>query len=203
MKRFITFVPLQPPDKLVACRYTAAGNQALAYDRETRFPIIPVLHGYTQPGDRIQVIAVVSDYPNALANVQTLQQEIQALCNERQLDCSGVETIRVPYDDALSTHLETFRQLIRYIRDDDSLYACITYGSKPSAMVELMALRYARRLCRNVDVGCVVYGKMDHTSGQGRLYDTTALVLLDDIMNVLAGAGVKDPLSSLQELTQL
>lgn len=74
MKRFIPFVPLLPPDKPVACRYAAGGNPALAYDRGTRFVMIPVMHGPPQPKDKIQVIAAASGCPNARANVQKFQR---------------------------------------------------------------------------------------------------------------------------------
>lgn len=74
MKRFLTFVSLLPPDKPVARRYATERNLALAYDRETRFAMIPVMHGYPRSKDRIQVIAAASGCPNALANVQEIRR---------------------------------------------------------------------------------------------------------------------------------
>lgn len=202
MKQFITCVPLQPRDALNLCQYEAVDNQKLVYG-PTRFPIVPVLNGYTRPGESVRVVALISDYQNARDNAQTLQQEVAALCEKKGLDCPGVEPILMPYDDKLSTHLDAFQQLIGHIEDGDQLYACMTYGSKLSPVVELMALRYARRLCRNVEIGCVVYGKMDHRAGRGWLYDTTALVLLDDVMNALSGAGVRDPRAALRAMMEL
>lgn len=203
MKTFISYVPLQPPEKLQARIYQAVDNQALAYGQPTCFPIVPVIHGYACPGEEIRVRAVVSDYPNAQANAEKLCREVEAVCAAKGVRCGEVELLREPYNDRLQTHLDTFQQLIDGIRDGDTLYACITYGSKPSPMVELMALRYARRLCRNVDVGCVAYGKLDHNTGDSQIYDVTALTLLDDIMGALAQAGVKDPRAVLQELIAL
>ena len=51
MKTFITFSPQQ--ENLNLCRYQTTGNERLAYG-ETRFPIVPVISGYAEPGEEIR-----------------------------------------------------------------------------------------------------------------------------------------------------
>ena len=58
--------PLQPitkerGDSLRMSRYEAVGNDRLQFDRDTRFPLIPVLNAYAEPGEELRVIALTPD----------------------------------------------------------------------------------------------------------------------------------------------
>ena len=90
--------------------------------------------------------------------------------------------------------------MIDHLADEDEIYACITYGTKPSAVIELMALRYIRQIKKNASIGCVAYGGLDHLSGRAKIYDVTALVQLDDIIRVLAQTGVEKPREAIQRI---
>ena len=174
-------------------------NKLLAYG-ETRFPIIPVIHAYARPGEDFRVLLVVEEYENCLQNAQTFRQELEALCREAGLLCPEIEILSIPFDDSVTTQIATFQLLTERIRDDADLYACITYGSKPAPIVELMALRYARQMKKDTYIACVVYGQFDHNRGKAMLYDVTALARLDDLMRVLIDSGMPDPQSMLQTL---
>lgn len=202
MKTFITFAPQQPEGRLNEAVYEPQGNERLRYGA-TRFPIIPVIHGYAQPGEEIRMIAVVPEYENCRYNYGLFQQEFRALCEKKQLKCARIDAITVPYDDSVMTHLDTFQKLIDKIEDGDDLYACMTYGSKPSPMVELMALRYARQIKKNTFISCVVYGQFDHTSKTSKIYDETALVQLDDIMQTLADMNDPNPRETLANIISM
>lgn len=191
MKKFLCFSPRQGENSLTKQVYEAIDNTALRYG-ETRFPIIPVIAGYALPGEEIRVIAVTEDYPNSIHNLSLLEDAVNEVIKEKALKCSGVERISVAYDDSVTSQLDVFQKLIDVIEDDDELYACITYGSKPSPLVELMALRYARVAKKNTIVRCVVYGQKNHITKEAKIYDVTALVQLDDIVRVLAQLGSKN-----------
>ena len=202
MKTFVAFAPQQPEGRLNQSVYEPQGNMRLTYG-PTRFPIIPVINGYAEPGDEIHMILVVSDHPNCRYNKQLFCEEFEALCASKNLRCAGIDEVVVPYDDAVSTHIATFQALIDRIADGDDLHACITYGSKPSPMVELMALRYARRMMKNTFISCIVYGQFDHVSKTSKLYDETALAQLDDIMQSLADMGDPNPRQTLDAIISL
>ena len=63
MKKFYTIISLQQDldDERSAYCYQAVGNPKLQLDHKTRFPIMTAMEGYTQPGEEIAVIAVVTD----------------------------------------------------------------------------------------------------------------------------------------------
>ena len=79
MKKFFTAIPLQVPGQLSRYRYEPVGNTRLWMEDETSFPILTAIHGYVQPGEPFQVIAVVADSEVGRANCQALRQELEAL----------------------------------------------------------------------------------------------------------------------------
>lgn len=197
MKTFITFSPQQKEGFLHSSSYVPQGNTKLQYG-STRFPIMTAINGYTNPGEEIRVIVICQDYEWCRHNLNYLRQELEALFAEKGLRSAApngdlYELVEVAYDDAVSSHLDTFQKLIDVIHDGDDIHACITYGSKPAPMVEMMALRYARQFKKDIYISCIVYGQFDHTAKESRIYDETALVHLDDIVRVLAQTGAPNP----------
>ena len=64
MKKFITFIPRQDPQNLLSGQYAAMDNPKLDY-HATCFPILPVMNGYTEPGEEVQLIALDERYDNS------------------------------------------------------------------------------------------------------------------------------------------
>ena len=205
MKKFICVVPQQREGSLYANHYEPVGNRRLAYG-DTRFPVMPMINGYVQPGEEFRVIAILQDYDCCYRNLEYLEEELAALTQKKGLNCpNGVETIQIPFSEALDTHLETFQKLIAKLDDDDDLYACITYGSKTVPLVEIMALKYAYRIKRNASIGCIVYGQMDRTlePPKPRIFDVTALIQLDEIVRMCADQGIQDPEGLINQILTL
>ena len=192
MKTFISFIPRQPEGRLAAVTYEPVDNELLAYG-PTCFPIIPVINGYCEEGETIRMLLIVEDYENCRRNADVFRREFDDLCEKKKLNCAGIEELSVPFDDSAATHIATFRALTENIHDGDELHACITYGSKPSPMVELMALRYARQLKKGTYISCVVYGQIDHLTHTAKIYDETPLAKLDDMMRVLIDGKIPNP----------
>jgi len=88
-----------------------------------------------------------------------------------------------------------FSDINNLIGDNEEIYACITYGTKPTPIIETMALNYAIKLKKNVTVGCIVYGRYMHIDDNDNngIYDTTALFRMDSIVNKLAEKKAKHP----------
>ena len=131
MKKFFTVIPLQVPGQLSRYRYEPVGNTRLWMEDETSFPILTAIHGYVQPGEPFQVIAVVADSEVGRANCQALRQELETLCGKYGLTCAGVVEVTIPSDESVSVHAATFQKLIPYAEDDDELFACITLSRCP------------------------------------------------------------------------
>lgn len=201
MKQFLCWVPYQGKGSLKTFHYEAVDNPALDMRGEASFPIIPVMHGYLEEGEEAEMIAVVADYENAKTNFGILKEEVGKVCKARNVRCR-IREVRVPYDDGLEAQLEAFKKLTEYMEEGSGLYSCISYGSKPSSVVEIMALRYARMI-RHCSSECVAYGKVDFNAGKAYIYDVTALVYLDDVLRVLAEKDVSDPDAFIRHMLEL
>lgn len=201
MKTFFTFIPRQPEGMLKSLVYDPQGNDRLTYG-ETHFPIIPVIHGYSDAEETIRVIAVVEDYANCKVNAAVFQKELDAAAAAKNLKVE-FSSVQVPYDDSVESQLTVFRRIIGEIRDGDDLHMDITFGSKPSPIVETMALRYARQIRKNTFISCVVYGQFDHNEQKAKLYDETALLQLDGIVNLLGSKGISDPDAMLNDILDM
>ena len=206
MKKFFATVPLQKEEQLKHFVYAAQGNSRLSMDEATRFPIIPAINGYVTQGEPFRVIAVVQDNGDAERNYGYLCEELHALCERKGLlyPDRGVERVTGPADQCVSSNVDTFQALIDLVEDDDELFACVTYGTKPMSMALLTAVRYAYRLKRNTTVSCVVYGEVDRGGDwKAKIYDETALVQLDEITRMLAERGDAHPKESIRAILSL
>lgn len=199
MKKFFTVIPLQVRGQLDRYHYEAIGNEKLEMGTETSFPILTALNGYAEQGEEIRVIAVATDIEAAAANRAAFEEETRELCEKKGVSLPyGVEFILVPQDDRVATHADTFRKLIDYVEDEDELFACMTYGTKPQSMALMMAMRYAFRVKDNVLFSCIVYGAVerpsqDRSQWRAKVYDMTTLLQLEELTRLLAEQNVKDP----------
>ena len=207
MKKFITVVPLQPEGKLDCYHYGAVGNPRLEMEEKTSFPILTALQGYVEPGEHSQLIALRTENDNARRNFAILEGEVQALCQNRGLEVPEIVVLDIPEDEAVSTHVDTFRKLIDLLGDGDELFGCLTYGTKPLSEVVRIAIQYAYRVKDNTSISGLVYGHVIRTGERsqwyGQVQDETALLRLDEIVRMLADQGVKNPGNVLDTLLAL
>lgn len=199
MKKFISVSPFQQPDKLGAGIYIPADNDILNYQKEVSFPIIPVINGYTEIGEEITLITVVSEYENAELNYETFKKCVSELANDKQLKINYVE-LTIPYDNSLQVQLNLFSKLIDCISDEDKIYCDITYGTKVMNQVLTMGTNYGYRVCNNVIIGCIVYGEKDFNTKEMKIYDITSLTYLDGIVRVMAENGVDNPTNAIKAI---
>ena len=186
MKKFIMITPTHP---VTLTRYEAAGNERLKFDGNTRFPLIAVINAYVEPGEEIRVFTITPDTDSARIHERELRDELAALQAEYILTkkgfvCRGVEAIPITYAGDVDTQLELFRKLLPCFEKGDTLYGCLTYGTTPTAITELMAIEYAYRVVDDVAIGAIVCGDSDITS----------LIRLDEIVRMLAEHHVANPL---------
>lgn len=213
MKKFLMITPLQKDridrktgaavSGLNASVYEAVGNSDLIYQKKTRFPLIPVINAYAEEGEEIQVIAITPEYEYCERHFQELREEVAELQKERKFICPDVTRVPVAYAGDVASQIEIFRKLLSGFTDNDMLYGCMTYGNKPMPIAEMMAMQYAYRVLDNVSIECLVYGEYDFAKDEGRVYDITALIQLDEIVRVLADQKVAEPLKIIDQLLSM
>ena len=198
-KTFITVIPLQRRGQLSPVHYIPVGCDELDYE-DTRFPIIPVIAHHAKGEKSIRVISVIIDGTNAEENSKHFDDAITAVKNKLKVNIEST-VIKTPDEETIDTHLKLFADLIEVIRPNEELYACNTYGTKPTPMAVNLALNYADGCVPNTKVKRIVYGRYDHpvkdgevvTGHVGYLYDITPLFFMDAIVNKLAEMKSPDP----------
>ncbi len=207
MKKFFTAIPLQGPGQLHSQIYQAVGNTKLQLDQAVSFPILTAVNGYAESDDDIRVIAVVTDNTDARRNLGIFQDELNTICQKNGAHCSnGVEPVFIPEDDRVENQMSTFQKLIDFVDDDDELFLCMTFGTKPISQAMMMAIQYAYRVKRNASISCVVYGGLVRQEGKvvgSCAYDMTALVQMDEIVRKLADHGVTNPKEMIDRILSL
>lgn len=209
MKKFITVVPLQKDGQLKKYVYRAMGNSRLQLDTAVSFPILTAMHGYLEPGERSKLVALWQDTEDGRRNLRILREQMEAVCAKRNLALPELDSVKIGMEDTVSTHADTFQKLIDRVADDDELFACITFGTKPASQTVLMAVQYAYRIKRNASISCIVYGGVDRSMGEDpsqwapAVYDETALAQLDEIVRLLADRGVSNPREAIRQILSL
>lgn len=201
MKKFIMSCPFQPEGSLRETKYEVSGNPKLEY-KATRFPIIPVINAYVEKGETIKLIVIKSDNSNVAKNEILLNQEIADIEQEKSIHIE-IENVHTKYSEDINTQLQLYADLVSLINNGDELYACYTYGTKPTPIIENMAIGYAHRAMKDVQVGCIVYGQLDHVLQKSYIFDITPLFNMEDISNSLSRLGLKDPAKKIQEILDL
>ncbi len=205
LKKILTIAPLQHVEAgdLI---YDAVNNEKLQYNVPTCFPVLPLIHGYVEAREAVEVFVLTTEnHETALENYQTIEREISSLCERISASCA-ISKIGIPYDEMVEVQLNTFKTLIDKISDGDSVLVDMTYGPKCLAVILMMAMNYGYRVCKDCAIECFVYGSMDfregHPSGK-RIYDITSLFLMDQIVNELAKSKNKNPMKAIENILNM
>ena len=155
------------------------------------------------------MIALVAKTADGERNLRVLRDQMRKLCAQKGYVEPEIVEVELKEGDEVATHVETFQKLIDQVDDDDELFACVTYGTKPLSQAVLMAVQYAYRIKRNTSISCIVYGSIDRSQSSdpaewtGAVYDETALIQLDEIVRLLAERGVANPRESIRQILAL
>lgn len=186
MKKFICIMPTSVLESHV---YEAVGNKQLFDKDTTRFPLTPLLTGYTESEEEIQVIAITATGDaRSEFNVSLLERAV----NKNR---SGkVTTVAVDFS-AADGSLELLTKLIPLLEDGDHLYVCLHFASTTVQFAIISALQYAYRALRNVSIECVC---TQGESGKYQNVDITALVQAGELLQTLTERHHKDPAKILR-----
>jgi len=210
MKKFITTIPLQLGGELDSAVYEPVDNDRLKYDNKISFPILSVINAYAEKGETVKVFYIRQEDERTMSNKEKFIQQLREL--EENVGCvCEEEEILISNDELITTHLKTFERLIEKFADKDILYACMTFGTKPVPIVEMLALNYAYRALNDVSIGCVVYGwahfvKDPDTNkrkvGEAKIFDVTSLLYMDEIVRKVADLKPLNPLSYIRTVLE-
>lgn len=209
MKKFITTIPALSTN-LKEGVYEAFNNENLKSDIITSFPVLPLIKGYCESDEKIEIIVIYTDdekcfneklgentsvyaYNKFKEQAETFLQGIDYTINE----------ITIKLDERIECHLDTFTKIIEQINNGDTIYTDISYGTKPIPIIQIMALNYALRVMKNVKVECLCYGGVNFSNGAMSIYDVTSLLYMDEFVNGISKTNTKNPLEVIKELIKL
>lgn len=188
MKKFIC---IMPETVLKSHVYEAVGNKQLFNKDTTRFPLTPLLTGYTESNEEIQVIAITATGDaRSEFNVSLLEREI---VNKNR---SGKVTMIAVDFSVADGSLELLTKLIPLLEDGDHLYVCLHFASTTVQFAIISALQYAYRALRNVSIECVC--TQGENEGKHQNVDITALVQAGELLQTLTERHHKDPAKILR-----
>jgi hypothetical protein len=188
-KHFITFISLQEDalQNLALANYQAVDNGWLNYSQEhaVRFPIVPVIAGYVEEGDDIVLTSILAEATgvdeDVLIHYKRLQEEVEAIKENDTVEFSCTfEKIHTHYEATDESLTKLWNDIFSCIKEDDDVYACITYGEKPYTIA--LYLSFVEALTRykdSIEIGCCVYGQYKKITEQNiisRIKDITPLI---------------------------
>lgn len=186
-KEKIKFICIMPTSVLESHVYEAVGNKQLFNKDTTRFPLTPLLTGYTESNEEIQVIAITA--------TGDARSEFNVSLLEREKNRSGKVTMIAVDFSAADGSLELLTKLIPLLEDGDHLYVCLHFASTTVQFAIISALQYAYRALRNVSIECVC---TQGESGKYQNVDITALVQAGELLQTLTERHHKDPAKILR-----
>jgi hypothetical protein len=205
MKKFITTIPRRPT--LEEGSFKSENSKKLDKIVFTRFPITHVIECYVEDGEEIEVIAIASSqkyneeeiHMYCREHLAELEEELSNICHRRYIKYT-VKVLLTPFGETLDNHLDMFGDIISAVSDNDTLFADITFGPKPTPVVQMIALNYCMKNKKNVMIECISYGEIDHETKDRRLFDITSLFYLDKVSDALAYSKVSDPEAFIKSL---
>ncbi len=208
MKTFYCIVSNQIQGELKDFRYEAVDNTRLALDMEIAFPILTAVAGYVEPGEAFRVVAAYPPQGRGPAHFERFRAQLAQVCARKGLAEPQVIGVKLPGERGVAGQAAVFRALTAYARDNDDIFACMTFGTKPLTSALLMAVRYAYRVKENARVSCVVYGEIsrpqsDVSTWKAQVYDMTALIEMDELVRRLADRKVSDPWGAISAVLGL
>ena len=200
MKKFIATIP--PFKGQRDGIYIAVNNDRLKSNIKTHFPVLPLIKGYCDPGEQIEIIITyVNDEVSPESKNNFEEFKIHAEKYLEDIDYK-INEIAVKYDESVEAHLNTFTRIIEQIKEGDELFADITFGKKPVPIIQIMALNYALRAMKDVRVECLSYGDSNFSTHKLEIYDVTSLLYMDEIINNISKNNVENPIDVIKSILE-
>jgi hypothetical protein len=206
-KTFITVIAEQAKGSLKKSIYLAPETKELYYGKEVSFPIINAINSYADPEDTIKIIVIMNtESEAAVYNFEKIfKSELTEIKEEKGLkflDIEHINIVKAVSDQTMDSNLKLFEDILSEIDDNEILYTCITFGTKPMPMMLFMALNYAYKVKMNIEIGAIIYGSLYSGTREAMIYDLTSLFYTNALFMEFANAGEKDPVTKLKKIRQ-
>lgn len=196
-KTYITSISLQGKGDLLKPLYEPKGFK-LKRNRESSFPIIPVIADKQETGDDVKIIAIRSANGDTLDNYAAFLKELSELGIEED----QVAAISIEENQSDSVCMDLLMKTLDEIPDESLVYGDITFGTKPMSAIVLYAMRFVEKI-KDCEVEGIYYGEVPRKGGEmvdAFLYDLTILKLLGDVIDQLKDLGVKEIQEALNKI---
>lgn len=198
-KTYITNISLQGRGDLLKVCYKAVMGRELKNNRETSFPIIPVLADHQEDGDDTTVLAIRSNSADTPDNYAVFLNELSELGIQKE----QVKEITISGDQTDAVNLKLLMKILEEIPDDSIVYGDITFGTKPMSAILLYALSFVEKM-KNCEVDGIYYGEIPRKGGKicgdPCLYDLTAFKLLGDVIDQMKDLELRDMQTALNRI---
>ena len=199
IKTFVTVVSMLAEQDLLRLNYRPEGFE-LKKNRETSFPIIPVIASTVKENEEVRIIAIRPENEDASDNFETFLEEL----DEIGIPADCVQEISVIEKQTLDIGITLLMKVLQEIPADSLVYADITFGTKPVSAMLLYAMNFIEKL-KDAEVEGIYYGEIPRHQGRpiydrATIYELTAFKYLAGIIDELNQLEVKNPLDALQRL---
>lgn len=162
------------------------------------FPMTYLIDDKVKANDEIVIITAIqqdsgNNVNNATVNYKKYKAEVEKILQERNVNFKFEEIMLTENFDSL-TFNKFFKQVAVLINDNDQLFVDVTFGMKPYCISLFVAVAYAEKAARNVDVDTVIYAQKysgfsrvktaeekAKDPSKSRIYDITGLFYLNAI----------------------
>lgn len=206
MKKFITYVPMQTGSNLLKGKYISLENDKLNMNKNVIFPIECIINGYADNDEQVMLIALLEEGNNDCEeNLKLMQKRISDITDSKNIKVI-TKKVYISPQETTENHLITFKNIISLFEDGDDLYSCVTFGTKPTPIIQMMALNFAYKNLKNVTIGVVAYGKVNREHNvpvSYYIYDITALFFMNNIVDTLSAMNADDAFSKIEKILLL
>lgn len=196
-KTYITNISLQGKAGLLKLLYKPEGFE-LKNNRETSFPIIPVIADHQEEGDEVRILAVRSDNLDTPDNYAAFLAEL----SELGIGKEQVTEISMAENQSDSVSLELLLQILEKIPEESLVYGDITFGTKPMSAMLLYTMNFIEKI-KDCEVDGIYYGEIQREGGEARrafLYDLTVFKLLGDMIDQMKNLGIREMPEALRKI---
>ena len=201
-KVFLSIMLLAPMNENDPTYYTS--DDFDLNNKKYDFPLSYIVDNNVNENDDVVIITAVEQgkdgkVNNAIENYKKYRTEIENILKERNINIS-FEEIPLTTDFDSLTFNRFFKEISSLINDNDQLYVDVTFGMKPYSISMFVAVAYAEKAARNVDVDTIIYAQKytgkKNEENISKIYDITGLFSLNTLASN-AQAGQKEDLDSL------
>lgn len=149
-----------------------------------QFPLSYLIDENVEEGDKVVIITAVTQTETPMQNYEAYKKEVLNIVKDKKIDIEFVEIKQTIEFDSL-TFNQFFKEIANLIQDNDQLYVDFSFGMKPYTISMFVAVAYAEKAARNVDVDTIIYAqKYSGNKEEGiisKVYDITGLFYLNAI----------------------